>query len=51
VGTTALATNQSCIGGNPTITGFAVDGDGELTPIFGSTREVPGGPNSGCTMV
>ena len=42
---------QSCQGSNPTITGFTVAGDGELTPIPGSTREVPGGPESGCTMI
>lgn len=38
------AGNQSCQGSNPTITGFTVAGDGQLTPIPGSTREVPGGP-------
>ena len=45
------AGNQSCQGSNPTITGFTVDARGELTPIPGSTREVPGGPESGCTMI
>ncbi|MBA2526853.1 MAG: hypothetical protein H0V18_13880 [Pyrinomonadaceae bacterium] len=46
------ATNQSCLApSNPTITGFTVAGDRELTPIPGSTRPVPGGPNSGCTMI
>ncbi len=46
------AQNQSCLfPSNPTITGFTVSGDGELTPIPGSTRPVPGGPNSGCTMI
>jgi len=45
------AVNQSCMGGIPTITGFTVSGDGELTPIPGSTRTVPGGTNSGCTQI
>lgn len=45
------AGNQSCLGSNPTLTGFTVAGDGQLTPIPGSTREVPGGPESGCTMI
>lgn len=45
------ATAQSCIGGNPTITGFYVSGDGKLAPIPGSTRPVFGGQKSGCTQI
>ncbi len=41
----------NCIGGAPTITGFTLDADGQLTPIPGSTRPVSGGANSGCAQV
>ena len=43
------ATN--CSGGTPTISGFTVSGQGELSPIPGSTRPVSGGANSGCAQV
>lgn len=42
---------SNCLGGTPTITGFTLESDGQLTPIPGSTRPVSGGPNSGCSQV
>lgn len=39
------------VGPQPTITGFTFDGQGQLTPIPGSTRPLSGIPNSGCTQV
>lgn len=41
----------NCTGGTPSITGFTVGEHGTLTPIPGSTRLLPGGPNSGCAEV
>jgi 6-phosphogluconolactonase (cycloisomerase 2 family) len=38
-------------GAAPTITGYALSPQGELTPIPGSTRPVSGGSLSGCTQV
>ena len=42
---------SNCLGGAPTITGFTISQEGELTPIPGSTRPVSGGPASGCSQV
>jgi 6-phosphogluconolactonase (cycloisomerase 2 family) len=39
------------LGEQPSISGFTFDGDGQLTPIPGSTRPLSGAPNSGCTQV
>jgi 6-phosphogluconolactonase (cycloisomerase 2 family) len=39
------------VGEQPSISGFTFDGDGQLTPIPGSTRPLSGAPNSGCTQV
>jgi len=41
----------NCMGGVPNITGFELGGNGELTPIPGSTRPVSGGALSGCAQV
>lgn len=35
----------------PSVTGFRVSNDGQLTPIHGSTRELSGDPFSGCSQV
>ena len=40
-----------CFGGNPSITGFTIADSGELEPIANSTRELSGGPMSGCAQV
>lgn len=42
---------SNCMGGAPTISGFIVNGRGELAPIPGSTRPVSGGPASGCAQI
>ena len=42
---------SNCLGGAPTITGFELDNDGQLTPIPGSTQPVTGGAFSGCSQV
>ena len=42
---------SNCTGGTPTIAGFTVDAQGQLTPIPGSTRPVSGGVGSGCAQV
>ena len=41
----------NCTGGTPTISGFRVSAEGQLTPIPGSTRPVSGGSNSGCAQI
>lgn len=43
----------NCEEGNPSVTGFVIDGDGELTPIPGSTRmlSIAGTDPSGCAQV
>ena len=42
----------NCTTGNlPSITGFRVSGDGHLTPIPGSTRQLSGDAHSGCAQV
>jgi len=40
-----------CFGGNPNISGFTIAGTGDLEPIANSTRELSGGPISGCAQV
>lgn len=40
-----------CNGGEPSITGFRVASDGQLTPIAGSTRLLSGGTSAGCTQI
>jgi 6-phosphogluconolactonase (cycloisomerase 2 family) len=47
------ASQSNCMGPGaaPTITGYALSPQGELTPIPGSTRPVSGGSLSGCTQV
>jgi len=40
-----------CNAGAPTITGFRVSADGQLTPIPNSTRLLSGGISAGCTQV
>ena len=40
-----------CFGGTPTVTGFTIADSGELEPIADSTRELSGGPMSGCAQV
>lgn len=44
-------TPRTGVGPQPSITGFTFDGQGQLTPIPGSTRPLSGIPNSGCTQV
>jgi 6-phosphogluconolactonase (cycloisomerase 2 family) len=41
----------NCTTGTPSITGFTVSGDGELSPIAGSTRRLSGLGGSGCAQV
>lgn len=41
----------SDLGPRPNVSGFTFDGNGQLTPIPGSTRPLSGIPNSGCTQV
>ncbi len=43
--------NLNTPGLQPSVTGFRVDNDGELTPIPGSTRIVSNDQNSGCAQV
>ncbi len=47
------ASGSNCMGPAvaPTITGYRLSGQGQLTPIPGSTRPVLGGATSGCTQV
>ncbi|MBA3416242.1 MAG: beta-propeller fold lactonase family protein, partial [Chloroflexia bacterium] len=40
-----------CFGGNPSVTGFTIEDSGEVEPIANSTRELSGGPSSGCAQV
>ena len=40
-----------CFGGHPSITGFTIADSGELKPIDNSTKELSGGPMSGCAQV
>lgn len=42
---------SNCSGGTPSIVGFRVGPQGQLTQIPGSTRPVSGGANSGCAQV
>lgn len=42
---------SNCTGGAPSITGFRIGSQGQLTPIPGSTRPISGGLNSGCAQV
>lgn len=42
---------SNCSGGTPSISGFHVSSQGELTPIPGSSRPVSGGANSGCAQI
>jgi len=41
----------NCTTGTPSITGFTVSGDGQLSPIAGSTRRLSGLGGSGCAQV
>ncbi len=47
------ASGSNCMGPavSPTITGYRMSAQGELTPIPNSTRPVLGGALSGCTQV
>lgn len=40
-----------CFGGMPSVTGFTIGESGELEPIADSTRDLSGGPMSGCAQV
>lgn len=42
---------SQCEGGAPSISGFTVGNQGQLTPIPGSTRTVAGGALSGCAQI
>lgn len=43
--------SSNCTGGAPSITGFTVTANGQLTQIPGSTRPISGGANSGCAQI
>ncbi len=47
----ALTGAGLCNAGTPTISGFRVSADGQLTPLPNSTRSLSGGISAGCTQV